>query len=662
MKRWNIASIFFLGIDGRHRSVDFKPGVNIITGASGTGKSALIKAIDYCLGSSQCELPDYVRTRAVAVGVQWVAGTDEIIVGRLIPTMDHGTSHQMFVSSGRNLPLPKTVAEFEGATNIDVAKSFLEEAFGIGDLPSEPDNWGKIRGRATVRHITPYMFVTKEVIYSEQVLLHGLEQADHAPDIIATMPYFLRVTDEASALNERRLRQLRRELDTELRRERSRATAQNTFRERALTLLTEAQRLEMLEPVQEDTSNDDLAAILIAMKEDPVAAKAVPTEGQLAELHRQRRELLTEIGEIRRQEAAAKSLMEEVYGFEGTVRKQREKLMLASHLKLNDVGHVCPVCEQPSETGVASVEALRSTLSKVSSESAAVERVKPRLIDYDGTLQTRRAKLNTVLKAVDNDIRTWLRQSEDARIFASMATLRAHLLGRVSFFLDTTNDERRPNQKDLTVLRSQIGELEGAIDREARDVKLRRAERKISEYATAAMSDLPTIYPCAGSELDFSLSKPDIAVVKAGSHAVVQLPAVGSDQNYLAIHIALSFALQHFLGEMGSPVPGVLVFDQISRPYFPAKEKESRDEKEIGGLHEDGSPEDEPEDEDITAMRRHVDFLFAETDRLTDLQVILIEHAFFADDPRYVNATRERWTRASGNGLVPSDWPIRPTN
>jgi hypothetical protein len=57
------------------------------------------------------------------------------------------------------------------------------------------------------------MFVTKEVIYSESVLLHGLEKADKARDIIATMPYFLRVTDEATAMDEQRLRQLQRALD-----------------------------------------------------------------------------------------------------------------------------------------------------------------------------------------------------------------------------------------------------------------------------------------------------------------------------------------------------------------------------------------------------------------------------------------------------------------
>ncbi len=39
-------------------------------------------------------------------------------------------------------------------------------------------------------------------------------------------------------------------------------------------------------------------------------------------------------------------------------------------------------------------------------------------------------------------------------------------------------------------------------------------------------------------------------------------------------------------------------------------------------------------------MRRHIDFLFVETARRKGLQVLLIEHAYFADDPRYVAAER----------------------
>lgn len=110
-----------------------------------------------------------------------------------------------------------------------------------------------------------------------------------------------------------------------------------------------------------------------------------------------------------------------------------------------------------------------------------------------------------------------------------------------------------------------------------------------------------------------------------------------------------SFALQRYFELSKSPVPGLLVLDQISRPYFPTS-GEDDDETEIEG-HE--------EDEDVQAMRKHVSFLFAETARRAGLQVLLIEHAYFADDPQYVAATRERWTRASGRALIPLDWPSR---
>ena len=45
-------------VDAEPRSLDFEIGaVNVITGASKTGKSAIIPIIDYCLGSDRCAIP-----------------------------------------------------------------------------------------------------------------------------------------------------------------------------------------------------------------------------------------------------------------------------------------------------------------------------------------------------------------------------------------------------------------------------------------------------------------------------------------------------------------------------------------------------------------------------------------------------------------------------
>lgn len=133
MIRWNIATIFFLSVSGERRDVTLTPdAMNIITGASGTGKSTLIKAIDYCLGSSKCELPAHVRRRVVALGVKWVAGPDEMIIARIVPPVGQDTSGYMYVQSGRDLSLPDQVEDLDGATNVEAAKAFIERAFGIG--------------------------------------------------------------------------------------------------------------------------------------------------------------------------------------------------------------------------------------------------------------------------------------------------------------------------------------------------------------------------------------------------------------------------------------------------------------------------------------------------------------------------------------------------
>ena len=46
------------GSDLEPRRVHFEPGrVNVVTGGSRTGKSAIIPIIDYCLGSDKCTIP-----------------------------------------------------------------------------------------------------------------------------------------------------------------------------------------------------------------------------------------------------------------------------------------------------------------------------------------------------------------------------------------------------------------------------------------------------------------------------------------------------------------------------------------------------------------------------------------------------------------------------
>ena len=62
-----IRSILLYSLNGEIRQLPFTPGaVNIITGRSLTGKSAIIDIIDYCLGRSTFAIPEGVIRDTVA--------------------------------------------------------------------------------------------------------------------------------------------------------------------------------------------------------------------------------------------------------------------------------------------------------------------------------------------------------------------------------------------------------------------------------------------------------------------------------------------------------------------------------------------------------------------------------------------------------------------
>lgn len=649
MKRWNILDIFFLGVDGQRRIVSLLPDeVNIITGASGTGKSALIKAIDYCLGSSKCELPAHVRRRTLAVGVRWINGDDQMVVGRVVPPVGQQTSGRMFVSKGRDLEIPESVDRFQGSTTVPAAKAFLERAFGIGDTDSASTNPSQ-KGRASVRQVTPYLFLTKEVIDSEAVLLHGLEKMEKAKDIIATLPYFLRATDEEGILAKRRLRQLQRTLEIAEAKVQAKTSSESLTMNRALALLTEARQVGLSRAGMNLVEETEVLDALRFVLDGRLLEGSQPSDDELSDLHANRRQILAQLDVANRKSRATKSAIRESSGYQGAVKQQHEKLMLVDHLKLGNMSQACPVCESPSDRGREVAAALQNALSKVRVESMVVERVKPHLLELDSELESDVQRLNAELRRVDGSIEAWLSQSERARELTSLAQVQSHLRGRISYFIENIVDEVPKVGVDLESIRAEIEDLEARVNREAKNIRLQRAERMVSEFASEAFQQLPTVAPCIGAELMFLSRGPDVAIVESGSDAILRMPDLGSDQNYLAIHIALCFALHRYFESVDSPVPGLLVLDQVSRPYFPAK-GDDYDVSEIGSDHED---------EDTQAMRQHVNFLFDETQRRSGLQVILIEHAYFADDVRYKAATRERWTRQSNEALIPLNWPVR---
>lgn len=90
------------------RVVEFEPGmVNVISGASKTGKSAVIPIIDYCLASGKCSIP----VGTIRDACSWFGVVTETLEGqKLMARREPGDARQtgdMFLLEGNTVEVPE---------------------------------------------------------------------------------------------------------------------------------------------------------------------------------------------------------------------------------------------------------------------------------------------------------------------------------------------------------------------------------------------------------------------------------------------------------------------------------------------------------------------------------------------------------------------------
>ena len=103
-----ILEIVLYSHDGRLRKLELNAGaVNVITGASKTGKSALIDIVDYCLGSGTCRIPDGILRNSVSwFGLRLKLAEGEAFVARKCPRRTSDSSEECYLVVGGSVETP----------------------------------------------------------------------------------------------------------------------------------------------------------------------------------------------------------------------------------------------------------------------------------------------------------------------------------------------------------------------------------------------------------------------------------------------------------------------------------------------------------------------------------------------------------------------------
>lgn len=646
MSRWTIAEIVFYSHDKRSRSLKFSPkGVTIISGDSNTGKSAILSAIDYCLGSSSCEIPIEIKQKTSFVGIKLSNGKKELFSAReILP--NSSTSRTMFFATEKTLTTPKVPSEFKGGTNVDGARVALEQEIGIERIPQEGS-----KDRVSIRQTTAFTFLSDEVIIDKRLLFHGMNKQHEAKHIVGAMPYFLGATGIEDVNAEYRIRDLHRLINQEIqKKENATAEIQNS-QIKGMGLFAEAKSAGISSAlgISQDPTKESLIPFLQKCMDwvpETSLAQENDDEDILSALLNEKENLSRKLRKIGGLKRSAESYGKAAHSYISALTEQRKKAEAIAIFPKSSSINKCPVCSSSLSSSAQAFNILEQLSISLNEDLTAINQFSPGISKYISKLNTEQEDIKRLIKSLDEKISATIAQQDERKKIYTANQKAARTVGRISFFLEQMSSAKKYNSSRLGNYEEELFELENKYGRDEKKEKLDAIQSVISDYANDFFLRLPRNEICQKGKLYFDATRSSVSVFLAEHSRMYKMAEIGSDQNYLSIHLAVLFAIQKYLTEANRPVPAFLVIDQVSRPYYPKHLYKGKGEIIV----EEGN--------DSIAMAKCFKFIFEEAEANDDLQVIILEHAYLPTMDEFREATKYRWNEDVGEKLIPFDWPI----
>jgi len=631
------------------RRLQFKLGaVNIITGKSGTGKSALIPIIDYCFGRSTFTVPEgFIRDNVSWYGVlaSIDAGTD-VFIGKPSPKQAALSQSQALILVGTNIE-PPNFSELKPNTNDDAVEATLSNLLGISpNLHTPPDDQSRDPLQANVSHTKFYLFQEQGLVANRDMLFYRQAEPFLPQAMKDTLPYLLGAIDEDRVMRLRELRELRQKIRM-LERDVVEAEASaggGTALGQAL--LAEASQVGLISTIPNVRTAKEIRDHLSSLTDwtpTSLPEAGVQRAGGLRE----------EIQVLRRELRAAGEAIEAARSAAGYATSYQEEIVhqnarLKSIEVFKDQGdsYLCPFCGTKPDMAPPAVAELNERLTSLSRQLASVAQERPRLDEYMGRLSGGSVAMRQRLSEKQRELAVVEAADAQAEAIADRNSAIARTVGRISLYLESQpeHDNVAALKRDLNAAKSRAVMLEKQLDADGElavlDSYLNRIGADMTKLA-AGLSFEHSAYP-----LRFDLRNLTVVADRPGRPFSMQ--RMGSGQNYLVCHLATLLALHRHFRTENRPVPGFLIVDQPSQVYFPSRQKYDDVAGTVSETKDAGG--------DLDAVNRLFNLLFSVVESMNgQFQVIVLEHANL-DDSRYQSALVEQPWDGETRALVPLTW------
>lgn len=643
-----ILNIVLYSKEEQVRTLSFQPGaVNIITGDSKTGKSALISIVDYCLGSSDFEVPaGAIRNTVKWYGLKVTDGSAEYFIARKAPERGRGANQRAHYAVGSSVAIPPA-EELSATTSIDTVREYLKGVVGIGLSVHEPPE-GQTRNplTTTLRHALAFAFQPQNEISQPDYLFHKQGNSYLAQAIKDTLPYFLGAVSDDYVAGRARLKELRRSL-----REREQILARyeaiaNRGTSEASSLLSEARNVGILSLEDVPETWEEAVEILESAMRTPLEQQVLRYEqnvdqAELLRLNDEYRELKEMLERDNIQLSGMRRLLADESGYLRETNEQRSRLTSLNLFSTTEE-QCCPVCNQAVDNLLPNMESIETELSIVSRQLEQVVRHTPGLenliVEQEQRIADTRRRIqeNRVAREALQEIDNNLIRLRDNYSRSS------YVLGRISLFLQSL-----PEIEDDSELRREISNLEREIEAQASDLSDERVLERIESILSIISNNLTEFaqnleHEYSGNRFRLDIRK--LQVVTDTADGPIRMRDMGSGANWLGCHLIAHLALHSWFVNKQRPVPRFLMIDQPSQVYYPPEQAVETYDSSLSDLR----------NEDQQAVRRMFGFIEKFVSSLPfPFQVIITEHADVSED-WYQEAIVERWR--NGYKLIPSEW------
>jgi len=659
-----IRSIILYNYQGATRQLDFQLGkVNIIAGASSTGKSAIIPIIEYCLGLSDFQVPgtEIRNTVACYVVVYTIAGID-ILIAKRPPSGNRTREFLAFYQENPEVIPPPLNTLVPNTNDDEINLRLMRLLYTTLGQQFEP---GRVSKTTSVVDMHAFLFQKSTVIASDSILFHKQESRNQ--EIKASLPYFLGIVREADLALAQNIEEARKALQRARRQFYDESRQKRELIIKGQSLVIEAQDLGLLN--ESDASDieqiDSLKTILneAITRWEPSVTPPTIDDPRLPGLKTEMDQLKQEYNRIRISLESTKALQKEVAGYTEQAEEQRLRLRsinlftAQNPFDFAESHNQCPLCLselRESDLNIPQIAAIRKALNKLEDDLLAVRVEQPAIEEQIRAIEVQLSQKQREIDRKQLEISAILRQTQATdNIIQEITRNNSHIdrvIGRIEFYLEMADTD---SLNDLEQQRQEAEEQFSALENQqaARDTE--NSKRRILNQLSEQMTQWAQTLGINQSGRYF-LDIDDLSVLVDDEDQTHTMSDIGGGANYLKFHLITLLSLHKYFLEHSQPVPGFIVLDQPSQVFFPSP-------KDYEALQNSLPEAVQSRNGEIVAAQAVFDFLFNVCQQLSpDLQIIILEHAYFDPSFRDVLVNNEDWF--SGKALIPQTWIDSATN